>query len=59
MHTDTWKKMAAASKFKDMPGFGLAKKGHILLQDHGDKVFFRKIKIREVKEMNFYMRLFL
>ena len=49
MHTDAWKKMVANSKFKDMPGFGLAKKGHISLQDHGDKVWFRNIKIREVK----------
>jgi cytochrome c len=49
IHTDAWKKMVAASKFKDMPGFGLAKKGHISLQDHGDKVWFRNIKIREVK----------
>jgi cytochrome c len=49
MHTDAWKKMVAASKFKDMPGFGLAKKGHISLQDHGDKVWYRNIKIREVK----------
>ncbi|MBK9151214.1 MAG: DUF1080 domain-containing protein [Saprospiraceae bacterium] len=49
MHTDAWKKMVAASKFKDMPGFGLARKGHIALQDHGDKVWYRNIKIREIK----------
>jgi hypothetical protein len=36
----------AASKFKDLAGFGEAKRGHILLQDHGNKVFFRNIKIR-------------
>jgi hypothetical protein len=36
----------AESKFKDRPGFGEAKKGHILLQDHGNQVFFRNIKIR-------------
>jgi hypothetical protein len=34
------------SKFKDLDGFGEAEKGHILLQDHGDQVFFRNIKIR-------------
>lgn len=34
------------SKFKDMKDFGEAEKGHILLQDHGNRVFFRNIKIR-------------
>lgn len=48
MHNDKWKEMIANSKFKDMPGFGLAKKGHIALQDHGDKVWFRNIKVREI-----------
>lgn len=48
MHNDEWKKRIAESKFKDMPDFGLAKKGHISLQDHGDKVWFRNIKIREI-----------
>ncbi|HMK38669.1 MAG TPA: DUF1080 domain-containing protein, partial [Bacteroidota bacterium] len=36
----------AVSKFKDLDGFGEAERGHILLQDHGDQVFFRNIKIR-------------
>ena len=36
----------AESKFKDLPGFGEAEKGHILLQDHGNQVFFRNVKIR-------------
>ena len=48
MFTDKWTEMIANSKFKDMPDFGKAKKGHISLQDHGDKVWFRNIKIREL-----------
>jgi hypothetical protein len=36
----------AASKFREREGFGEAPQGHILLQDHGDQVFFRNIKIR-------------
>jgi Domain of Unknown Function (DUF1080) len=41
--------MAAAvadSKFKGIAGFGTRVKGHILLQDHGEAVCFRNVKIR-------------
>ena len=48
MHTPKWKEMIANSKFKDMPDFGLAKKGHISLQDHSDRVWYRNIKIKEL-----------
>src|SRR5450432_2302041 len=43
---DNWRKMVANSKFRNMEGFGTFKKGHICLQDHGDEVSFRNIKIR-------------
>jgi cytochrome c len=46
--TDEWKEMVANSKFGEMPGFGTAKKGHIALQDHGDIVYFKNIKIKEL-----------
>lgn len=36
----------AASKFKDMKDFGEAEQGHILLQEHGNRVFFQNVKIR-------------
>lgn len=49
MHTPQWDEMVAGSKFKTMPDFGKALKGHIALQDHGDQVWYRNIKIKELK----------
>jgi cytochrome c len=43
-----WKEMIAASKFRKMPMFGTSRKGHIALQDHGNKVWYRDIKIRKL-----------
>lgn len=45
---DAWDEMVAGSKFKDMPGFANYKEGHIALQDHGDKIWFRNILIKEL-----------
>jgi hypothetical protein len=44
--TDAWKAAVAASKFAKMPNYGLPKSGRIALQDHGDRVEFRNVKIR-------------
>lgn len=45
---DAWKKKKEEGKWKDYPGYGSAKKGRIALQDHGNKVYFKNIMIREL-----------
>lgn len=47
--TPAWRELVATSKFKTSPGFGEVKEGRILLQDHGDTVAYKNIKIREIK----------
>jgi glucose/arabinose dehydrogenase len=46
--SDDWKQRVANSKFAKYPLFGKANKGHICLQDHGNVVAFRNIKVREL-----------
>ncbi len=48
MWDEAWAEMIAGSKFGDMPGFGTFRQGRIGLQDHGDKVWFRNVKIRSL-----------
>jgi hypothetical protein len=45
-----WNEKVAKSKFAKMAGFGKAAKGHICLQDHGNEVAYKNIKIRELPE---------
>ncbi len=46
-HSQVFKSLVNYSKYQKWPGFGQADSGHILLQDHGDEVYFKNIKIRE------------
>ncbi|MEO9477654.1 MAG: family 16 glycoside hydrolase [Cyclobacteriaceae bacterium] len=46
--TPEWDALVSGSKFGEMPGFGKADAGFIALQDHGDKVWYRNIKIKEL-----------
>ena len=44
--SEDWQRRVAESKFAEWPTYGQARVGHIGLQDHGDPVWFRNIKIR-------------
>jgi hypothetical protein len=46
--SDDWNQKKAASKWKAYLDYGLSKTGHISLQDHGHRVFYKEIKIREL-----------
>ena len=46
-HSQTFNSLVNYSKYQKWPGFGQADSGHILLQEHGDEVHFKNIKIRE------------
>jgi hypothetical protein len=50
--SNDWNERLAKSKFAKWEGFGTADAGHICLQDHGDLVWFRNIKIRELPTLN-------
>lgn len=47
---EAWTALVENSKFKDWEGFGIYTTGHIGLQDHGDKVWYRNIKIKELDQ---------
>lgn len=46
--SDQWKQDVANSKWSEYPDYGMPRSGHIALQDHGDPVWFRNIRIREL-----------
>lgn len=46
--TSTWKNLVAASKFADWEGFATNETGHLGLQDHGNVVWFKNMRIREL-----------
>jgi Domain of Unknown Function (DUF1080) len=48
MWDDNWRKMVAGSKFVEWPGFGTFKKGRLCLQDHGNLVSFRNIRVKRL-----------
>jgi hypothetical protein len=50
MAGDDWQKLVAASKFRSMPGFAREARGRICLQDHGDDVWFRNVRVRELRK---------
>lgn len=44
--SEAWSKLKEGSKWKDAKAYGIAKRGHIDLQDHGGEVWYRNIKIK-------------
>ncbi|MBK8914242.1 MAG: DUF1080 domain-containing protein [Phycisphaerales bacterium] len=47
--SEEWRGRVSRSKFRDMPRYGTVRRGHIALQDHGDRVWYRNIRVRELK----------
>jgi hypothetical protein len=48
MWTPDWQRRVQAGKWKDYPGYGQARRGKIGLQDHGNRIWFRNLKVRPI-----------
>ncbi|GAB3412430.1 3-keto-disaccharide hydrolase [Niabella aquatica] len=46
--TGAWNEKRTTGKWKDYPDYGKAKTGHIALQDHGNKAYFKNIRIKQL-----------
>jgi hypothetical protein len=46
--SEQWTQIVRGSKFAQWPAYGTRRKGHIALQDHGDPVWYRNIRIKEL-----------
>jgi hypothetical protein len=46
LNSDDWKKLKAGSKWKDAKGYGIAPKGLIAFQDHGQEIWFRNVFVK-------------
>jgi hypothetical protein len=47
--TEEWKKKKTEGKWKEFPDYGISATGHIVLQDHGNKAYFKNIKIKAIQ----------
>lgn len=47
-YSDEWNKLRDSGKWADFPDYGKYDEGHISLQNHGSKVYYRNLKIREL-----------
>jgi hypothetical protein len=48
LYSDDWQKRKMAGKWKTAPGYGMTKKGHIVLQNHGSEAWFKNLKIKKL-----------
>jgi hypothetical protein len=47
-NSDDWKKRRDSGKWTGFPDWGKFDEGHISLQNHGTKVWFRNIKLKQL-----------